>query len=96
MRQRHRKHVYINRMRNPESDHAATRRILRELRELTAALDAAGTSHVPSLRDGALLSNDSDAVARRVRVRRAAQAQLRAHEARDRLAVELEARERDE
>lgn len=61
MKQRQRKHAFINHMRNPESDHAATRRILRELRELAAALDAAGTPLGPSLRDDAVLSNGNDA-----------------------------------
>ena len=46
MKQHQRKHVYINRMRNPESDRAATRRILRELRETTAALEAADCTQV--------------------------------------------------
>lgn len=51
MRQRERKHIYIRRMRNPESDRAATRRILREMRETIAALDAADRPQASSLRD---------------------------------------------
>lgn len=38
MKVRQLKHRYATRMRNPESNHAATRRILRELRESMADL----------------------------------------------------------